>query len=94
MFTLAITEDGSQVFAWGKADNCAFGLRNLIGDHHYPLVSKTYCLFYILKIITIFVVVESFISHWSICEIGIWKQILVTANCGWKALDFWSAKFL
>ena len=39
MFTLAITEDGTQVFAWGKADNCAFGLRNVTGDHHHPVVS-------------------------------------------------------
>lgn len=42
MFTLAISEDGSQVFAWGEAEHCAFGCRELTGDHYHPLVSLLY----------------------------------------------------
>lgn len=40
MFTLAITEDGSQVFGWGEADHCAFGSRDITGDHFQPVVSQ------------------------------------------------------
>ena len=37
-FTLAISDDGSQVFAFGKADNAAFGTRGVTGDHFYPML--------------------------------------------------------
>ena len=38
-FTLAITEDGKKVFGWGDAEHCAFGSRQITGDHYYPIVS-------------------------------------------------------
>lgn len=41
MFTLAITEDGRHVYGFGKSDNCAFGLRDITGDHYFPMVSST-----------------------------------------------------
>lgn len=36
--TIAISKDGSQVFACGKSDNCAFGDANISGNHQYPFV--------------------------------------------------------
>ena len=39
MYTLAISEDGSRVFAFGKSDDCAFGRQSITGDHHQPMVS-------------------------------------------------------
>lgn len=44
MFTLAITEDGSQVFGWGEADHCTFGSRDITGDHFQPVVSSQGCI--------------------------------------------------
>ena len=38
MFTLALSEDGSQVFGSGKSDNCAFGTRDITGDHYHFMV--------------------------------------------------------
>lgn len=68
-FTLAITEDGSRVFAWGKSDYSAFGLRDLSGDHYRPVVRfysvGTKSLFMCLSV---YIVAESPDSHGSICE--------------------------
>ena len=37
--TIAISEDGTRVFGFGKSDHCAFGSRRLTGDHYHPMVS-------------------------------------------------------
>ena len=54
-FTLAISKDGSQVFACGKADAGAFGNSSISGEYHQPLVS-THTVHFNILVRTVYIV--------------------------------------
>ena len=75
MSTLAITVDGSQVFACGDADNCAFGTREFTGNHYRPIVSHLWLWPANIIIVCVSASAPSD-SHGPICEGLVRQQVL------------------
>jgi alpha-tubulin suppressor-like RCC1 family protein len=86
MFTLAISQDGSQVFGWGNADNCSFGSPDNVGSTHSPVVSTKTMMFFtpvhqlLLNLVAlhsccVYIVAASSDSHGPICEGCVWEPV-------------------
>ena len=70
-FTLAITEDGMQVFAWGEAEQCAFGSREIAGDHFSPMVWFSNSIYMCINVHIL--ALGAFDALWTICKDSIRK---------------------